>query len=127
MNPVGILLVEVQLSLLVFHVLDWVQILARMMLPIYGVNLRVVRYFIMKLRVMWSFVMNLWMVGLVVMNLWVMGLVVMNLLMVRSVVMNVGMVGGVVMNLGLNVRNIDDGMVFIFDWFWLDRRPVVGF
>ena len=117
MNPVGILLVEVQLSLLVFHVLDWVQILARMMLPIYGVNLRVVRYFIMKLRVMWSFVMNLWMVGLVVMNL----------LMVGSVVMNVGMVGGVVMNLGLNVRNIDDGMVFIFDWFWLDRRPVVGF
>ena len=127
MNPVGILLVEVQLSLLVFHVLDWVQILARMMLPIYGVNLRVVRYFIMKLRVMWSFVMNLWMVGLVVMNLWVMGLVVMNLLMVRSVVMNVGMVGGVVMNLWLYVRNIDDGMVFIFDWFWLDRRPVVGF
>ena len=127
MNPVGILLVEVQLSLLVFHVLDWVQILARMMLPIYGVNLRVVRYFILKLRVMGSFVMNLGMVRCVVMNLLVMGLVVMNLLMVRSVVMNVGMVGGVVMNLWLYVRNIDDGMVFIFDWFWLDRRPVVGF
>ena len=127
MNPVGILLVEVQLSLLVFHVLDWVQILARMMLPIYGVNLRVVRYVVMKLRAMGLVVMNLWMVGLVVMNLLVMGLVVMNLLMVRSVVMNVGMVGGVVMNLWLYVRNIDDGMVFIFDWFWLDRRPVVGF
>ena len=68
-----------------------------MMLPINGVNLRVVRYVIMKLRLMGSFVMDLGMVRCVVMNLW------------------------------LYVRNIDNGMVFIFDWFWLDRRPVVRF
>ena len=87
------------------------------MLPINGVNLRVVRYVIMKLRVMGSFVMDLGMVRCVVMYLRVM----------RLVIMNVGMVMCVVMHLGLFVRNIDNGMVFIFDWFWLDRRPVVRF
>ena len=82
---------------------------------------------VMDLLVIGLVVMNLLMVGSVVMNVGMVGGVVMNLGMVGSVVMNLGMVGGVVMNLWLYVRNIDDGMVFIFDWFWLDRRPVVGF